>query len=278
MKINMSDFFKKNRELYCTDAPGYYAPFALWKMETHCKDADVFYLPEYDCYYVIKNKHLLIYYSPDSLCHISIDELNSLDCISMRADMFDTVKDKLTGFKPEYCEHLHYDKNYIPPVLTNDKFDFVDFDFSNEEHYEITAKHINGSDGYSDYTGDDWEYNGVHIQKIKANYTEASVFDPSLWFFVRDKQTKKLIGHGISTYQESIKETLLDWIHIAPEYQGKGAGRLLMQEIIRRSADRSDIIQVGGTVEFYKRCGFYTKRLDVWAPKPGYSFYGPCTI
>ena len=212
---------------------------------------------------------MLIYYSPDAQCHIPIDELNSLDCISLKAGIFDPIKDKLSGFEISYGENLHYDKNYVPPALDGDTFDIVEFDFTNEEHYDLAAKCIDGLDG---------EFTGAHNKRIKTNYISCSVFDPSLWFFVRDKQTKKLIGNAISTYQKPIKETLLDWIHIHHEHQGKGAGRFMMQEIIRRSLDRSDIIQVGGTVEFYKRCGFYIKRIDVWAAKPGYSFSGPTVI
>jgi len=273
MKIDITEFIELNRQLYLSDAPGYSAAFALWKMEKHCEDAAAFYLPEHGCYYVIKNNHLLIYYSPDGLCHIPIDEMNSLDCISLKASMFDPIKDKLTGFKVSYYEGLRYNKSYVPPVLTGDMFDVAEFNFSNEEHYDLAAKCIDGLDG--EFTGAHGEFTGAHIKRIKANYESCSVFDPSLWFFIRDKQSKKLIGNAISTYQKSAKETLLDWIHILPAYQGKGAGRLMMQETIRRSLDRSDIIQVGGTVEFYKKCGFCAHEIGVWAAKPGYSFYGP---
>ena len=266
MKIDMMKFLEKQRALYSLNTPGYYAALALWKIEKLCEDAEAFYLPEHDFYYVIRNKHLIAYYSPDDRCHIPISELNSLDCISMKAVMFDTIKDNLSGFEISYGENLHYDKNHIPPVLADNTFEIAAFDFSNNEHYETAANLINGLSG---------NFTCANIEKIKTNYISCSVFDPSLWFFVRDKQTKMLIGIAISTYQESVKETLLDWIFIHPEHHGKGAGRFMIQEIIRRSLDRSDIIQVGGTVEFYKRCGFYTKRVDVWAAKPGYSFCAP---
>jgi len=272
MKIDMSVFQKIHRELYCSNSPGYSGALAFWKLEKLCDDAEAFYLPEYGCYYVIRNKHLLIYYSPDALCHIPIEELNSLDCISMKAEMFDTIKHKLPGFNVNYGENLHYDKNYVPPAFSSDMFSIVEFNFSNEEHYEIAAKCINGLEEFTDTAGN---FTDAHIKRIKANYISCSVFAPELWFLIQDKQTKKLVGSAISTYQKCVKETLLDWIYILPQYQGKGAGRFMMQEIIRRSIGRSDIIQVGGTVEFYKKCGFYTKKVDVWAPKPGYSFHAP---
>ena len=268
----MKDFLKLQTNLYRTDAPGYYAAFALWKMEKLCGEAKLFYLPGYDCYYVVRNKHLLIYYAPDGKCHIPDDVLNGFECINMDAGMFDTIKDRLTGFNINYSENLRYDKNYIPPDITTDDFEIAEFDFSNGKHYEAAAQCINGTDGF---TGKSGEFTAAHIKRIEANYKTCGVFDPFLWFFVRDRRTDKLIGGAISTYQESVKETLLDWIHILPAYQGKGAGRFMIQEIIRRSLDRSDIIQVGGTVAFYKKCGFYTHRTDVWAPKPGYNFHAP---
>jgi GNAT superfamily N-acetyltransferase len=72
-----------------------------------------------------------------------------------------------------------------------------------------------------------------------------------------------------------VKETDLDWIFIRPSHHGRGAGRFLIQQIVNRSADRSNVIRVGGTVEFYKRCGFYNKRLWVWATRQGYCFTAP---
>jgi GNAT superfamily N-acetyltransferase len=64
---------------------------------------------------------------------------------------------------------------------------------------------------------------------------------------------------------------LLDWIFVLPEYQGKGAGRFLIDEIIKRSAYRSKVIRVGGETEFYKKCGFYEKERWAWAVKPGFA-------
>ena len=267
MRIDMADFQKKHLELY--HLPGYFGSSVFWKMEKLCEDAEAFYLPEHDFYYVIRDKHLLMYYSPDGQCHIPVDELNSLNCISMDAGMFDTVKDRLSGFEISYNEKLHYDKNYVPPILSGDKNDVVEFDFSNEEHYARVAHIINGCyDGNGNFSSE-------RVKRIKSEYESFSVFDPSLWFFVRDKEIKKLIGIALSTYQKSIKQTVLDWIFILPEFHGAGAGRFMIQEIIRRSLGRSDSIIVGGLVAFYKKCGFYTYRRDVWAAKPGYSFNGP---
>ena len=267
MKIDMADFQKKHLELY--HLPGYFGSSPLWKMEKLFEDAEAFYLPEHDFYYVIRDKHLLMYYSPDGQCHIPVDELNSLDGISMDAALFDTIKDRLPGFEISYLEGLQYDKNYVPPILSGDKNDVVEFDFSDEEHYALVAHIINEVyDGNGNFSSE-------RVKRIKSVYESCSVFDPLLWFYVRDRETNKLTGVALSTYQESIRQTVLDWIFILPEFHGAGVGRFMIQEIIRRSLGRSDSIIVGGLVAFYKKCGFYTHRLDVWAVKPGYSFNGP---
>lgn len=261
MKINMSDFQKVHKSIYNIDSSGY-APFAFWKMEKLCQDAEAFYLPTFNCYYVIRNKHLLIYYSPDNQCHIPIEQLNSLDCISMKVSIFDTIKDNLGGFKVSYAECLHYNHEYNQPQINSD-FTITEFDFTNEEHYCIAARIINQDEG--DFL------QASNIKKMMSFPT----FDHKLWFFVQEKASKELIGIAISTFHTEVKETDLDWIYISPQHHGKGAGRLMLKEIINRSINRSNVIRVGGTVEFYKKCGFYCKEDHVWAAKPGYSFYAP---
>jgi GNAT superfamily N-acetyltransferase len=105
--------------------------------------------------------------------------------------------------------------------------------------------------------------------------TGYSAFDPSLWFFVKDTVSQELVAVSISAYDSEVRQTDLDWIYVSPLYQGKGAGRFLIEETIRRCKDKSEDICVGGTVEFYRRCGFYDYEQWVWASKDGYQFNAP---
>jgi GNAT superfamily N-acetyltransferase len=262
MKIEMNIFQEKHKEIYFYNSSGY-APFAFWKMQRLCEDGEAFFIPEYECYYVVRNKHLLIYSSPDNQCHIPVEELNNLDCISMKADIFNTIKDKLSGFQVSYFECLYYDKNYTLNIPINNRFNVVKFDFLNQNHFKIAAEIINENEG--DFLKAD------NIKKM----TTFPTFDPSLWVFVQGNVSGELIGIGISTYHPEVMETDLDWIYISNTHHGQGAGRFMIEEIIRRSSDRSRVIRVGGTVEFYKKCGFYNKELWAWTAKPGYSFYAP---
>ena len=258
MKISTDEFLEKYKQLLLAQTQGI-AAFAYWKMKWLIENGETYYLPEYDCYYMIRNKHLLIYYSPDNKMHLSTDVLNGLDCISLPAVLYDSVKENLTGFNASYDWGLSYDFDYRPKGHNVSPYEAVDFDFSNQQHYERAAAIIGGTDGW---------FTVGNVKKMTTYPTH----DSALWFFIKDKATQDLAAISISTYDTEIKQTDLDWIYVAPEYQGKGCGRFLIEETIRRCKDKSQNICVGGAVEFYKRCGFVNSELWVWAPKEGYQF------
>ena len=261
MLISREAFLKKYRELYLAKTP-YIATLAYWKMKHLIESGETYYLPEYDCYYMIRDNHLLIYYSPDNVTHISTDELNRLDAISLPANAFDAFKSQLVGFRESRGWNLRYNFDYQPLNHGISLYRTVDFDFAKQEHYEKAADLIN--------QGGNW-LNAENIKRM----TKYSAFDESLWFFVEDKMSKELIALSISEYNEEIKQTDLDWIYVAPSHHGKGAGRFLIEQTIERCKGKSDDICVGGTVEFYRKCGFYDYELWVWATKDGYRFSAP---
>jgi len=224
------------------------------------ENGETFYLPEYDCYYMIRDKHLLVYHSPDGKMHLSLDELNGLDCISLPADLYDSIKEGLIGFNASYSWSLRYDFDYQPKETGSSPYEAVNFDFSNEQHYKRVAELI--GDG-----NDDW-FNVKNVRKM----TTYAAFDPSLWFFVRDKATQTLAAISISAYDAEVKQADLDWIKVAAEFQGKGCGRFLIEETIRRCMGKSTDICVAGTVDFYRKCGFVNSGYWVWASKEGYQF------
>jgi len=261
MKISTGEFLARYDELFLANTPGI-SIFAYWKMKYCIETGDAYYLPEYNCYYLIRNNHLLVYHSPDNQMHLSEEELNQFDCISLPAAMFDSVKEKLTGFNVSYGWNLCYDFTYSPQEDVVSLYEAVDFDFSDPSHYVRAAEIINGADGW--FTAD-------NVKKM----TTYAAFHPSFWFFVRDKASQALAAVGISAYDAAVKQTDLDWIYVAPEYQGKGCGRFLIEEVIRRCKNISDSIRVSGTVDFYRQCGFADHEFWAWAPKDGYEFDAP---
>lgn len=258
MKISASEFLAQYKKLVLARTPGI-APFAYWKMKWLIENGETYHLPECDCYYMIRDKHLLMYIAPDNQMHLSADELNGLECISLPAALYDSVREHLTGFGASYYWGLKYDFQYQPKESGSSPYEAVDFDFFNQRHYERAAEMIGGDNGW------------FTVENVKK-MTTYPAFDPSLWFLIKDTVTQDYAAISISAYDAEVKETDLDWIYVAPEYQGKGCGRFLIKETIRRCKNKSNNICVGGTVEFYRKCGFVNSELWVWAPKEGYQF------
>lgn len=156
MLIPREVFLKKYKELYFAKTP-YIATLAYWKMKHLIESGETYYLPEYDCYYMIRDKHLLIYYSPDNLMHLGMDELNDLDAISLPANVFDSLKGQLAGFQESRSWNLRYNFDYQPSRYRNYLYSTVDFEFTKQEHYEKAAELIN--------QGDDW-LNAGNIKRM----------------------------------------------------------------------------------------------------------------
>ena len=262
MRIPAADFLAKYRQLLLARTPGI-GVFAYWKMKYLIETGDCYHLPEHDCWYMIRDGHLLVYYAPDGQMHISIGELNRLECVSLPTNLYASIKKRLVGFHAKSDWGLRYDFSYKPKGQEASRYEAVDFDFGNPAHYRKAARIING-DGK-------W-LRGKNLKKAASNMTSLSAFDPALWFFVRDRVTRKLAAISISAHCAEVRQTDLDYIFVAPEFQGKGCGRFLIEETIRRCGEKSDDIRVAGTVAFYRRCGFVDYEQWVWAAKEGYKF------
>jgi len=238
--------------------------FAFWKLETLARNGETCFLPENDCYYAVYENFMFCCFSNDGRCSIPKLELNNYSCISMTGKMFESVKSDINDFNVNYGYKLHYDFTREIKPNKQHKYSIVPFDFKNEQHYIQASVMINQENG-------DW----IMPDNLRKMMREP-VFDPSLWMFVKDNEKDELIGIAISTYDERIKETDIEWFYILPSFHGKGAGRFLLSEIICRSRQSSDDIRVGGTNEFYKKCGFVERESNIWACKDGFSFVAPC--
>jgi ribosomal protein S18 acetylase RimI-like enzyme len=82
-------------------------------------------------------------------------------------------------------------------------------------------------------------YNQNHDANEIVGWHRPPVFDESLWIWVKAAGSNEAVGLGISTYQESIKETYLDWIQVLSKYQRQGIGRALVAETVNRVIDKS---------------------------------------
>ena len=95
------------------------------------------------------------------------------------------------------------------------------------------------------------------------------VFEPSMWIFVVDENTKKEAALGICHFDESVFEVEFDWIQVLPEYRGKGLGSMLVTYLLNNTPKQAKFATVSGDMDnlsspekLYRRCGFDGN--DVW--------------
>ena len=100
-------------------------------------------------------------------------------------------------------------------------------------------------------------------------YRETAAFAPDMWIIACDAQTKICVGCGIADFDPEAREGVLEWIQVLPHYRGRGAGRFIVSELLRRMADRADFATVSGRVDnatnperLYRKCGF--RGNDIW--------------
>ena len=100
-------------------------------------------------------------------------------------------------------------------------------------------------------------------------YTKSEVYDENLWIIIFEKETSKPIACGIAELDKELKEGVLEWIQVLPEYRGKKIGQLLVNELLTRLQGKADFVTVSGKVDnatkpelLYRTCGFTGN--DVW--------------
>ena len=94
------------------------------------------------------------------------------------------------------------------------------------------------------------------------------VFNKSLWVCI--KENSKMIASGIAEYDFEIKEGILEWIQVLPEFQHKGYGKRIVYELLYRLKELgSASVAVSGTLDnksnperLYRSCGFSGD--DIW--------------
>lgn len=100
-------------------------------------------------------------------------------------------------------------------------------------------------------------------------YTKSVVYDENLWVIAYEKATSKPIGCGIAELDKELKEGILEWIQVLPEYRGKKVGQLIVNELLSRLKGKADFVTVSGKVDnatkpelLYRKCGFTGE--DIW--------------
>ena len=102
----------------------------------------------------------------------------------------------------------------------------------------------------------------VTAEELKQ-YTLRSVYDPELWIGIRENVTGELAATGLAEFDQEIKEGVLEWIQVSPEYRRQGLGRFVVNELLFRLKRKAEFVTVSGRMNnptnpfgLYLSCGF----------------------
>lgn len=92
-------------------------------------------------------------------------------------------------------------------------------------------------------------------------------YDQSLW--VKVIIDGHMIASGIAEFDENIKEGIIEWVQVLPEYQRQGYGGMIVVELLYRLSKKADFVTVSGRLDndsnpkrLYESCGF--EGSDLW--------------
>lgn len=254
IKYTRINFIEKAEKIY-TASPQKFG-FAFWKYRELLKDAQIFdeAIDQITYMYAINDNRLIYYWSEDENLIIPRDELSKFDLIYIHSKYKNSLRHLEGSHDINLGNALIYNSNYQKDI-DNDSFYVETVDFNESRLFKIIADIINNSS-----FGTDIFLSPDYIQKLIF----LPVFDPNFWILVFEKQSKTPVAAGICIYDSKIKETEIEWLYVHKEYHGLGIGRMLINEIIRKAKDKSNLIRVGGVAdEFYIKCGFGLKT-DEW--------------
>ena len=159
-----------------------------------------------------------------------------------REDRFDSTRIK--GADEPYFRLLHRLEEVPRPVLPAG-FELGGGDFA------AFAAHI----------GACYDKEGVTAEELAACALRP-VYDPSLWIAVRNSADRRIVASGVADLDARIGEGIPEWIQVSPDCRGRGLGRFVVCELLRRMRGRASFATVSGRLNnpgalaLYLSCGF----------------------
>jgi GNAT superfamily N-acetyltransferase len=144
-------------------------------------------------------------------------------------------------------------------LFTLDKlFEYRSIDFTCISDLEAIVDIINKS--YTDIQ--------VDLNQV-VSWTKLEVFDEHLWIFIIDTNTQKPVALGIAEWDKEVREGMLEWIQVLPEYRGRKLGQAIVNKLLVILSNHVDFVTVSGQMDnktnpekLYRKCGFEGK--DIW--------------
>lgn len=113
-------------------------------------------------------------------------------------------------------------------------------------------------------------YKNIMVDETEVRgWLSHPVYDPGLWVWVADAATGERAALGIAEWDQQVEEASLEWIQVLPAFQGKGFGKAVAAELLRRTSGIAAFTTVSGksgdehrAEGLYRRCGFSGS--DIW--------------
>ena len=109
-----------------------------------------------------------------------------------------------------------------------------------------------------------YEEERVSVDELKQ-YKKRKVYSPDLWIGLKENDSGKIDATGIAGFDQEIKEGVLEWIQVSPEFRRRGLGRFVVNELLTRLVKMADFVTVSGRMNnptkpyaLYLSCGFET--------------------
>ena len=119
-----------------------------------------------------------------------------------------------------------------------------------------------GTDDFARHIRECYTEEGATEEELRA-CSLRPVYDPELWIAVGDATNQRIAATGIADVDTGIREGILEWIQVSPDYRHKGLGRFLVLELLYRMQGKADFATVSGRMRnpenpyaLYRACGF----------------------
>jgi GNAT superfamily N-acetyltransferase len=169
---------------------------------------------------------------------------------------YDGIKDNY-GKDTRYFRLKHGFLNIEEPVLPKG-FSYKEVNTDLESELLDIVRIINES--YDDIK--------VNLPQVQS-WIELDVFKKELWIFIEDDKLKENIALGIAELDQEVREGMLEWIQVLPDYRCRGFGHAIVTKLLLNMKTYADFVTVSGQVDnntkpekLYRRCGFTGN--DIW--------------
>ncbi len=102
-----------------------------------------------------------------------------------------------------------------------------------------------------------------------TGYKKTKAYHEDLWILAIENESGRVAGCGIADYDKEMKEGILEWIQVLPQYRGRKIGQAIVNGLLCRMKGTARFATVSGQRSnrdkpelLYRKCGFTGN--DIW--------------